>query len=146
MSLGCTVSRQKKFCKMHSLICMCCIIIQALLPLLKVSFLIQNACTSRTGFDFCGPRRNRKWLVLDSAPQNHRQKHCAMLQSTLSMNRHWMRCSVVICYLNMLSQICVCNRSHGRDYETEFSTEPLQCEAPIGNNERRKNNLFLVPY
>lgn len=62
----------------------------------EVSFCIQNACTSRTVSEFYGARWNRKWLGLDSAHQNHRQKHGAVL-STLSMNRQGNALDGVLC-------------------------------------------------
>lgn len=146
MSPCCSVSRQERFCKMHRLSLMCCRIIQALPQSLKefpswskMPVLPGQALTFMVSD---GTENGWFWIQLIKTTDRNTVRCCSQLFPWTGKGRHWMRCFVVICYLNTLSQICVCNKSHGRDY-VQSSVQPLQCDSPIGNNKRRKTDLFL---
>lgn len=147
MSPGGSVSRQERFYKMHSLNLMCCRIIRALLQLLK-EFPSWSKMPVLPGqaLTFMAPDRTENrwfWIQLFKTKDKNNMLCCSQLFPWTGKGMHWMRCSVVICYLNMLSQICVCNKSHGRDYETKLNTASTTW---LSFWKQQKKKEWLVSY
>lgn len=149
----CNGSCQERFWKMNSLNLMCCRVIQALLQLMK-KFPSASKMPLLPGqaLGFMVPDGTENgWVWIQLTKMTDRNTVlCCQLFSWAGKGMHWMIRPVVICYLNMLSQIYVCNeirgrdcnKIHGRDYKKN-SVQPLQCDSPTGNNKRMSH--FLLP-
>lgn len=121
----CSVSFQERFWKMSSLNLTCCRVIQALLQLMK-KFPSASKMSLLPGqaLGFMVPDGTENgWVWTQLTKMTDRNTvPCCQLFSWAGKGMHWMICSVIICYLNMLSQIYVGNKIHGKDYKKKLST------------------------
>lgn len=149
MSPGCCVSRQERFCKMHRLSLMCCRITQALLKLLK-EFPSWSKMPVLPGqaLTFMAPDGTENgwfWIQLIKTTDRNTVQCCSQLFPWTGKGTRWMRCSVLICYLIHCPKFVPVTKFMV-EAARQNSVQPLQCDSPIGNNKRRKNDLFLSSY
>lgn len=127
----------------------CCIIIQALLQLLKeFSSWSKMPALPGQALTFMAPDGTENgwfWIQPIETTDRNTVLCCSQLFPWTGKGMYWMRCSVVICYLNMPSQICICNKSHGKVYETKLSTASMNVPLLLEIIKEERITCFLLP-
>lgn len=121
----CNVSWQERFWKTNSLNRMCCRVIQALLELLKrFPFVSEMPVLPGQVLSFMAPDgTENSWVWIQLMKMTDRNTVlCCQLSSGTGKGMHWIICSVVICYLKMLSQVHLCNKIHDKKFSTASTT------------------------